>query len=441
MSIKLQEQEDFDDFSLNNSTNQKIVKSNNKNLSDKNDQIERDIIKIKEVLELAGSSGKVALEDFDIANILKLAKSGKINFNIFEICIEEYLGNTNKYDNILYAFEALGFISRFELSSLLQSSKGVAYDGDDNNWSTNEDVEQNALPSSSNRFVIESIDKTVAKRVDFDFAIQNSIIPFKIISKVLYVGASSGTLTDDVKAILMSYYTECDSTIIDIVDSSTLEELIDVIYNQKDDLDEVIDKITKATITGQISKTSVDNVVPKEFIVQFVDILIANAVKMEVSDIHIEPEEHFVRVRYRIDGDMKIIKTLHKDYWNNILIRIKVLSGLNIAEVRRAQDGKIALTIYKRQIDFRVSTQPTIYGENVVIRILDKQKGLITLEELGFRAENLSMIKTANERPDGIIIVVGPTGSGKTTTLYSMISKLNTPEVNIMTLEDLKMHT
>ena len=171
-------------------------------------------------------------------------------------------------------------------------------------------------------------------------------------------------------------------------------------------------------------------------IVRLVDALLTDAVKRGASDIHFEPEANFLRVRYRIDGLLRQIRALHKSYWPAMAVRLKVISGMNIAETRAPQDGRVSLNISGRDFDFRVAAQPTIHGENLVLRILDRQKGLVPLEGLGLDASQLESLRTMIARPEGILLVTGPTGSGKTTTLYSLLGHINDEGINIMTLED-----
>lgn len=170
--------------------------------------------------------------------------------------------------------------------------------------------------------------------------------------------------------------------------------------------------------------------------VRLVNALLVDAIKTGASDIHFEPEGSFLRLRYRIDGQMQQIRSFHRDYWSAIAVRIKIISGMNIAESRMPQDGRINFNVLGREVDFRVATQPTVHGENIVMRILDKQKSLVPLADLGFSEHNSTLLKRLIKRPEGIIIVTGPTGSGKTTTLYSVLSFINSIDVNIMTLED-----
>lgn len=171
-------------------------------------------------------------------------------------------------------------------------------------------------------------------------------------------------------------------------------------------------------------------------IVRLVNALVFEAVKMGASDLHFEPEESFIRLRYRVDGDLITVHTLHKEYWNGIGQRLKIMSEMNIADKLMPQDGRFNLNVGGREADFRVSSLPTVHGENIVLRVLDKSASIVPLDKLGFSEHNMKLIKKCQARPEGIIIVTGPTGSGKTTTLYSMLNAVNTPDVNIQTLED-----
>ncbi|MFZ5912851.1 MAG: GspE/PulE family protein [Pseudomonadota bacterium] len=171
-------------------------------------------------------------------------------------------------------------------------------------------------------------------------------------------------------------------------------------------------------------------------LVRLVDALMLDAVKLGASDIHFEPEELFVRLRYRLDGRLQQVRTIHKEHWSAMSHRLKIISGMNIADRLHPQDGRLSMRIGNREIDFRVSVMPTTGGENIVLRILDKAKAVVTLDQLGFSGVNRRQIDRILKRPEGIIIVTGPTGSGKTTTLYAMLSAISNPNVNIMTLED-----
>jgi general secretion pathway protein E/type IV pilus assembly protein PilB len=213
-----------------------------------------------------------------------------------------------------------------------------------------------------------------------------------------------------------------------------LEEFIDQFYGYELSVDGILREIE----TGEIDYQSL-SAAGNEYtqpVVRLVGSLLMDAVKRGASDIHFEPEHAFLRIRYRIDGVLQQIRSLHKSYWGGVAVRLKVVSGLDIAETRAPQDGRLNMNLCGRPIDFRVSTHPTIHGENIVLRVLDREKSIIPMERMDLREDTLNELRLMMTRPEGILIVTGPTGSGKTTTLYSLLSSQNTTEVNIMTLED-----
>jgi len=200
-----------------------------------------------------------------------------------------------------------------------------------------------------------------------------------------------------------------------------------------------IDGILHELETGEVDQQALSMNGQQEYsqpLVRLVNALLADAVKRGASDIHFEPELNFLRVRYRIDGVLQQIRSLHKNYWSAIVVRIKVMAGLNIAETRIPQDGRISMVFSGRAIDFRVSSLPTVHGENIVLRVLDREKGILSLQQLNLPDDALHELKLMMARPEGIILLTGPTGSGKTTTLYSLLNHINSEQVNIMTLED-----
>lgn len=215
---------------------------------------------------------------------------------------------------------------------------------------------------------------------------------------------------------------------------SEIDHAIDQYYGHELSIDGILHEIETGEIDWQSLSTTDDEY--SQPVVRLIDSILTDAVKREASDIHFEPEANFLRIRYRIDGMLRQIRALHKSYWPAMTVRIKVLSGMNIAEMRAPQDGRISLTVSGRPIDFRVASQPTIHGENIVLRILDRQKGIVPLEGLGLAEEHLHQLKLMISRPEGIILVTGPTGSGKTTTLYSVLNHINSEGIHIMTLED-----
>jgi type II secretory ATPase GspE/PulE/Tfp pilus assembly ATPase PilB-like protein len=213
-----------------------------------------------------------------------------------------------------------------------------------------------------------------------------------------------------------------------------LEDYIDQFYGYELSVDGILKEIETGEIDYESLQAGGDEYTQP--MVRLVNALLVDAVKRGASDIHFEPEYAFLRVRYRIDGVLETVRSLHKTYMAGITVRTKVVSGMNIAEMRAPQDGRLSLTLNGRPVDFRVSTQPTIYGENIVLRVLDREKSIISLEGMKLPREVLDRLAIMLARPEGILIVTGPTGSGKTTTLYSLLAQVNDETVNIMTLED-----
>jgi general secretion pathway protein E len=171
-------------------------------------------------------------------------------------------------------------------------------------------------------------------------------------------------------------------------------------------------------------------------VIRLVNLLISRAIELQASDIHLEPFEKDFQVRYRIDGVLHDVESPPKNLQAAVISRVKIMSKLNIAERRLPQDGRIKLRVMGKEIDFRVSTLPTLYGESVVMRILDSESIVFDLDHLGFPKNQLSNFQNLISRPYGIILVTGPTGSGKTTTLYSALNKINDAEKKIITVED-----
>ena len=171
-------------------------------------------------------------------------------------------------------------------------------------------------------------------------------------------------------------------------------------------------------------------------IIRLVNHIISQASKARASDIHIEPYQNSFKVRYRVDGILYDLMTPHKRIQAPLISRIKVMSKLNIAEKRLPQDGRFDVKIGVQEIDVRVSTLPTSFGERVVLRLLNKSGSFLELSELGLIPERLALLKTLVKTPNGIILMTGPTGSGKTTTLYAILSSINNPDINIITVED-----
>lgn len=226
------------------------------------------------------------------------------------------------------------------------------------------------------------------------------------------------------------------------------ERMFDAFLKQYRNIKEEVGRALSALETeigeeGDIELFAADQQRPKEErlaeeapIIKMVAVILRHAVEGNASDIHIEPEEKQLRIRFRMDGTLYSSLFLPIHTHPSIIARIKILSNLRIDETRVPQDGRFSARINNKDIDFRVSTFPTKLGEKVAIRVLDPTEGLKTYQEIGLISTNLKLIKEAIVRPFGMILATGPTGSGKTTTLYAVLQELNKPEVNIVTLED-----
>lgn len=222
---------------------------------------------------------------------------------------------------------------------------------------------------------------------------------------------------------------------------ATVNSLIDKLYIQSL-TGEISDVLAEAGDTSDetgvktISNDSLAKIIKEPKIVEIVKKILEHAIKLRASDIHIEPEENITRIRYRIDGILEEKLTLDKKYQASLVSRIKILSGMKIDEKRVPQDGRFNFSADGEEVDLRISSLPTVFGEKVVMRLLKKSGKAPTLTELGLRGRALKNLEQAVTIPHGIILITGPTGSGKTTTLYAMLTKINTPRVNIVTLED-----
>jgi type IV pilus assembly protein PilB len=171
-------------------------------------------------------------------------------------------------------------------------------------------------------------------------------------------------------------------------------------------------------------------------IVRFVNLLITQAIQDRASDIHLEPSEKDLRIRYRIDGVLHEMQRASKGIQNGVISRLKIMADIDIAERRKPQDGRLSVTHQGRKIDLRVATLPTVWGEKIVMRILDNVTATLELEALGIRERNAEIYKASYSKPYGMILVTGPTGSGKSTTLYATLNQVSRPEINVITVED-----
>jgi len=279
------------------------------------------------------------------------------------------------------------------------------------------------------------IDSSAMKMVPRDFALRHHIFPIALDRErgTLIVALSDTNnivALDQLRARLRGEL-ELESR---LAGDTEISRAIEQYYGHELSIDGILHEIETGEVDYQSLAGSGEQY--SQPVVRLIAALLADAVGKNASDIHFEPEQNFLRIRYRIDGVLRQIRSLHKTYWPAMAVRIKVLAKMNIAETRAPQDGRISLSLTGRQVDFRVASQATSHGENVVLRILDRQKGIVPLDGLGLESSQLDLLKRLISRPEGIILVTGPTGSGKTTTLYSILNHINSDTVNIMTMED-----
>src|SRR5215831_10385941 len=278
-------------------------------------------------------------------------------------------------------------------------------------------------------------DSEALKLVPQDFARRNRVLPiaFDPAESVLTIATTqifNVVAMDQLRAIIGPQIEIKTS----LASEAQLEDYIDQFYGYELSVDGILKEIETGEIDYESLQVGGDEYTQP--MVRLVNALLVDAVKRGASDIHFEPEYAFVRIRYRIDGVLETVRSLHKTYLPGLTVRIKVVSTMNIAETRSPQDGRLSLTLNGRPVDFRVSTQPTIYGENIVLRVLDREKSIISLDRMNLTKDTLAKLDVMLSRPEGILVVTGPTGSGKTTTLYSLLAQVNDETVNIMTLED-----
>lgn len=268
-------------------------------------------------------------------------------------------------------------------------------------------------------------------RVPINFARQHRVLPLSEHNggRLVVVAVSNPldpTPLDDLRALLGCDVLPVAST------AEAIDDAINRVYERKD-----TEALGEAKAGEEVEELQdLIDMTDEAPVIRWVNNLFYQAADQRASDIHIEPSDKEVTVRYRVDGNLHVAKTAHKGFLQSIVSRVKIEAGLNIAEKRLPQDGRITKKIKGRVIDVRVSTIPTSKGERIVMRLLDKEKVLLDLEDLGYSGAYLDTLQHLVTRPNGIILVTGPTGSGKTTTLYACLSRINTPDLNILTAED-----
>ena len=311
-------------------------------------------------------------------------------------------------------------------------------------------TEDQLIESLQMQLGIEYVDLTqvkipieLASAVPKNIAKQYGVVPVQIVRDEIYLAMSDPLNFYAIEEVKKSARKK---VVPMVARSSSVEYAIQVLYGNEGAAKAIEemkmesaasangDSVTPATAftTNVIGDDSVSNAPT----IRLVNSIIERAVDERASDIHIEPREEDLYVRMRIDGLMREILTVPKDLQNSVISRIKVISGLDISEKRVPQDGRFNVHARGKDIDLRVSTLPTVYGEKIVARLLDKSDGRVTKEKVGLTGRDEEIFDKMMKWHSGVILLVGPTGSGKTTTMYAMINELNKPEVNLVTLED-----
>ncbi len=288
------------------------------------------------------------------------------------------------------------------------------------------------------RISADTVQPDLVKMVPINFAKQARILPLALEGEAVVLAVADPldtTVLDHARLLLqrnVSPHIALGSTIVDAINSvydraiNEAEQLVGEMEAQ--DLDTLAHELEEPT-----DLLEADDEAP---IIRLVNSLLFRAAKERASDIHIEPMERELIVRFRVDGVLQEIIKPPKRYQNSIVSRVKVMGQLNIAEKRLPQDGRIRIKLAGRDIDIRLSTIPTSHGERIVMRLLDKTEVLLDLAEIGMSKDTLKQVDAIIHRSHGIILVTGPTGSGKTTTLYGALSRINTIDLNILTVED-----
>ncbi len=276
-----------------------------------------------------------------------------------------------------------------------------------------------------------TVDPSAAGLIPETLARRYSVIPYAFEDGTVLVAMadpSNVLVVDDIRAITGLRVTPKISTRSDIDDA----------IRQMGRYDESVSDLAELVGDDEESEdlSNIEAAVEEAPIIKLVNTLVTRAVNERASDLHIEPGERDLRVRFRIDGVLHEIMTTPRSVSGAVVSRLKIMADLDIAERRVPQDGRVSLRVAGRQIDLRVATLPSIYGEKVVIRVLDKDDAILELPDLGFLPDALDRFETSYRKPYGAILVTGPTGSGKTTTLYSALNILNEPSKNIITVED-----
>lgn len=278
------------------------------------------------------------------------------------------------------------------------------------------------------------IEPLALKFINEKLARLHNIIPLRADENEIVIAVSDPTdfgVLEDIKIISGR------KAVAVLASAQEIQAKIEEYYKSTESTEQAIEDFVNEDMEAEVAETATASAdVDNAPIVRIVNSILAEAIKEHASDIHIEPFEKFIRVRIRIDGDLKETMQLPRNTLSGIVTRIKIMSDLNIAETKRPQDGRVRLRAGGQTVDMRISLLPTVFGEKCVIRLLNNDAGVMDRDQLGLSPYNAEQLEKLMHISEGIVLVTGPTGSGKTTTLYSLLKDLNTPLKNIITLED-----
>ena len=296
------------------------------------------------------------------------------------------------------------------------------------------------------RFLSENftVDPQLAKIIPAETAQKHRVVPLRKKGKLLTVGMTDPTDIGALDAVETQANLEVDAV---LCTEPELNQFLERLYGAHSDLNDVLQDIresascegpeTPRTPTVEdVEVASLQQLAEDAPVVRLVNSILSQAIRENASDIHVSPEKENVQVRFRVDGKLREVPAPPKSMFLPLVSRLKVLGNMDISVSRVPQDGRFTVHLEGREVNIRVSSIPTIYGENLVLRLLDVSAGVYSLERLGMSKEDMAKIATMVKKPYGMILSTGPTGSGKTTSLYAILQELNTPDIHIMTLED-----
>jgi len=285
------------------------------------------------------------------------------------------------------------------------------------------------------------VDMELARVIPVEMAQRYQVVPLK---KTRYLLTVATTDPMDINALdVIEIYTNTEVETVICTDQE-MNQLIGSLYGTYSGIGGVLEDMQyekeeeaeRALLTEDVEVGSLQDMAAEAPVVRLVNSILSQAVREGASDVHISPEKDYVQVRFRVDGKLHEVPAPPKAMMLPIISRIKILANMDIALSRVPQDGRFTIKMENKEINIRTSTLPTIYGENMVIRLLDTSTGVYSLEHLGMSAADRDKIESMIVKPYGMILCTGPTGSGKSTTVYSMLKKINRPDINIITLED-----